>query len=227
MKLTILLLSVSLAALTSCTTSYKTGQTPDDVYYSPTRPQEEYVQRDQEEEQPNRYEDQYYEDRYLRMKVRNRNRWNDLDDWYYSDYRNRYNVYLGCCFCTNTWSPYSHWNNYYNPYYQNYVIIKNVNAPVYSKPRTFNLNTYNSNPQTTRNYNPVKYGSPSNTSNSYSNPRNVNTNRSNSSGNRLRNVFENNSSSSSSSSGSNSSSSSSSSGSSSNNSKFFRQQHPE
>ena len=41
----ILLLALFVAALSSCTTAYKTGQTPDDVYYSPARPQgEEYVQ---------------------------------------------------------------------------------------------------------------------------------------------------------------------------------------
>jgi hypothetical protein len=43
MKSSVLLLALVVAALSSCTTAYKTGQTPDDVYYSPTRPQDEYV----------------------------------------------------------------------------------------------------------------------------------------------------------------------------------------
>lgn len=209
MKLTILLLSVSLAILSSCTTSYKTGQTPDDVYYSPERTQDEYVRTDREEDEP-RYNDDYYENRYLRMKVRNRTRWSDLDDWYYSDYRNRYNVYLGCCFCYSNQSPYSQWNNHYNPYYQNYVIIKNVKSPVYTKPRTFNLNAYNTSQQNTRNYSNPKLNSSGNTNNTNNNysPR---SNRDNNTGDRLRETYKSSNSSSSTSSPTKTSSSSSSS----------------
>ena len=43
MKTSILLLALIVVALSSCTTAYKTGQTPDDVYYSPVRPQDENV----------------------------------------------------------------------------------------------------------------------------------------------------------------------------------------
>lgn len=205
MKLTILLLAFTLAVLTSCTTSYKTGQTPDDVYYSPVRPQEEYVQSEKEEEK--RYDDEYYEDRYTRMKVRNRTRWNELDDWYYNDYRYRSNVYLGCCFCNTGWSPHAYWNSYYNPYYQNYVIVKTVKTPVYNKPRTFNLNAYNTSSSNTKNYSNTKNVRTSSGSNnsSYNGPRN--TSRNDDSGNRLRDIFKNNSSSSSSSGSSNNSSS--------------------
>ncbi len=35
MNTRILLLAISAAALSSCSTMYKSGQTPDDVYYSP------------------------------------------------------------------------------------------------------------------------------------------------------------------------------------------------
>lgn len=34
----ILLVALSVAAFSSCSTAYKTGQTPDDVYYSPVKP---------------------------------------------------------------------------------------------------------------------------------------------------------------------------------------------
>ena len=37
MKTKILLLSITAAALGSCTTAYKSSQTPDDVYYSPVK----------------------------------------------------------------------------------------------------------------------------------------------------------------------------------------------
>lgn len=113
-----------------CTTAYKTGQTPDDVYSSPAPPQDEYANvkksgekryRDYESYDEDEYAD--YDDRYLRMKVRNRYRWSDLDDWYY--YGNRYNFsyynnwyYWNDPFYWNSpWSPVSYWNMYYNPYY--------------------------------------------------------------------------------------------------------------
>lgn len=117
-------------AIGSCTTAYKTGQTPDDVYSSPVPPEEEYVSTKKTDERRYRnydrdeyadYED--YDDRYLRMKVRNRDRWSDLDDWYY--YGGRYNFsyynnwyYWNDPFYWNSpWSPVSYWNMYYNPYW--------------------------------------------------------------------------------------------------------------
>lgn len=82
MKSSLLLLALVVAAMSSCTTAYKTGQTPDDVYYSPTRPQDEYVRIEKEDDRRYRYEEDFQEDRYLRMKIRNRNQWSDLNDWY-------------------------------------------------------------------------------------------------------------------------------------------------
>ena len=46
----------------------------------------------------------YYDDRYLRMKVRNRTQWSDLDDWYYYDNRYSYSSYRNW---NNPWSPVS------------------------------------------------------------------------------------------------------------------------
>src|SRR5436190_21477494 len=105
MQRQILLLAITAAALSSCTTAYKTGQTPDDVYYSPARPQDEYVRVEKKEQQQYRSNDDYYDDRYLRMKVQNRNRWSDLDDWYY--YGNRYTYsYYNSNNWNNPWTPY-------------------------------------------------------------------------------------------------------------------------
>src|SRR5678809_962284 len=101
MKRQILLLAITAAALSSCTTAYKTGQTPDDVYFSPTRPQDEYVRVKEKEE--NQYDDEYYDDRYLRMKVHNHSQWNSLDDWYsYERYGYRVNSYYGTYYNTYT-----------------------------------------------------------------------------------------------------------------------------
>src|SRR5688500_9487460 len=102
----LLLLAIIAVTITSCTTAYKTGQTPDDVYYSPAKPQDEYVQVDKEEDRDYRYNDQYYDDRYLRMKVRNRSRWDDLNDWYFYDrYSYTYNYHYG-----SWYNPYKSWN---------------------------------------------------------------------------------------------------------------------
>ena len=156
MKPSILLLAlITLIAFNSCTTAYKTGQTPDDVYYSPARPEDEYVVSEKKER---RYQnvDEYYDDRYLRMKVRNRYRWSDLDEWYY--HGNRYsNVYYHNYW--NPWTPYTYWNYAYNPYYShcgNVGVINPVKTQTYNRPRYFNLNTYNSNSLTNNNYSILK-----------------------------------------------------------------------
>lgn len=147
MQRQILLLAITAAALSSCTTAYKTGQTPDDVYFSPTRPQDEYVRvKEKEDDQERyRYDDQYYDDRYLRMKVQNRSQWSSLDDWYaYDRYGYRANYYYGTYY-----NPYTSWNYHYNPYCQNNVIAYHPGyagqvsvAQNVSKPRAFNLASY-------------------------------------------------------------------------------------
>jgi len=118
MKRQILLLAITAAALSSCTTAYKTGQTPDDVYFSPTRPQDEYVRVKEQEDDRYQYDEAYYDDRYLRMKVHNPSQWSSLDDWYsYDRYGYRANAYYGTYY-----NPYTSWNYHYNPYCQNNVI---------------------------------------------------------------------------------------------------------
>ena len=217
MKPTILLLAVfSAVAFSSCNTAYKTGQTPDDVYFSPTAPEDEYV-RVEKKDDNRRYEgtDEYYDDRYLRMRVQNRNRWSELDEWYY--YGNRYTFaysYYSPWGIHNPWNPYTYWNCAYNPYYHGSVII-GPNSPTYSKPRVFNLNAFNSNSLTNNTYNNPKsrginFGNNSGNfgNNSYNNPV-----RGNNAGSFLRDIFSGGSNSSgskpSSSSGSNTNSSSS------------------
>jgi hypothetical protein len=151
MKPSIFILAFVAAAVSSCTSVYKTGQTPDDVYFSPERPQAEYVTTNNDD---NRYyynNDDYYADRYLRMKVHNRLLWSDLDDWYY--YGNRYNYsYYNNFYWNNPWSPYTYWNYYYNPYYSPFVIVNPKSSYTYNRPRMFNLNTYNNNQLTRGNY---------------------------------------------------------------------------
>jgi uncharacterized membrane protein YgcG len=186
MKLQILLLAITAAVLSSCTTAYKTGQTPDDVYYSPARPQDEYVRVDDEEERY-RYNDDYYDDRYLRMKVQNRSRWDNLDDWYaYDRYGYRYNYIYG-----SYYNPYTSWNYYYNPYCPNTVVVYNPkqtsNVTNIPKPRNFNLNSYTNTSYNTAN-NGVKMNSVKNGPRINRSVYN-NTNSSNGLSNTIKNIF--------------------------------------
>jgi hypothetical protein len=228
MRTPILLLAITAVSLGSCTTAYKTGQTPDDVYYSPTRPAEEYVSTDKKDEdrQYQYSDDQYNADRYLRMRVHNRYRWYDDNDYFYQNSYN-YSYYNTWNYWNNPWNPYTSWNYYYNPYCSHVIVGNPHTFTSYSRPRVFNLNTYNTG--TTGNTTPG--GSMNNNHFNTNQPVRVfstNDNRSNSNsnsstGNFLRSIFSgssnnsssNNSSSSPNSSHSSSSSSSSSSGSSS------------
>ena len=163
MKLSLPLVSAVLL-LASCSTAYKTGQTPDDVYFSPERQREEYVRVKKEDDRQYRSQlqsdEEVREERYLRMKSRYR-RYSTLDDCdcycyngsnynrYYDYYR--YNNNVGVYHNNwrwNTWNSYNYNPYYYNPYYNNPyyngVVVGNV-RPVYNKPRTGNLNTYNNN----------------------------------------------------------------------------------
>jgi len=100
MKSYFIIIASAVVLLSSCSV-YRSGQTPDDVYYSPAREQRAvaagYVPADGGREDGRRYNDrQTYqgyddfataEDRWLMMRVRNRSRWSVFDDYnYYSPY---------------------------------------------------------------------------------------------------------------------------------------------
>ncbi len=180
MKTTLLLLAVAAAAFSSCSTMYKTGQTPDDVYYSPARPYAEGVVEEKQQVQntrPQRY-DYSMENRQIRMGIMD-SRWRylDLDYGYnYSPYNySMYNTggfYSGNTFNNSFYNPYyshGYYNNYassyyYNPYYSPYPVYLTPASPIKtSTPRMTNLSGYgtsynNANGQVrsvvpTRNYN--------------------------------------------------------------------------
>ncbi len=215
MRTAILFLAISATAITSCTSAYKSGQTPDDVYFSPQRPQAEYASRNDRESQDDYYsynnDESYYSDRYLRMKVQNRSQWSQLDDWYYND-RFSYSYYNNY-YWNNPWSPSNYWNTFYNPYYSSYgfyspygyyspyggyysPIIVGGNKGNYNvaanRPRMYNLNTYNNNMLNNNNYTVRRIdlnNAPSGTNNQRYN--NYNGSRRNA-GDYLRNSFNNN-----------------------------------
>ena len=169
----IILLGLAVAAFSSCSTAYKTGQTPDDVYYSPGREVEAYVNVDNNDERRYRGEDRYRsndyinpDDRWLRMRVRNRSRWSAFDDYAYNDWRYNswnYNSYYSYSpFNTyspfnNYWSNYYYWNSYYNPYGTRIIVVNpKTNPVVYNRVRNFNLNSYSNNSYNNSNYAPTR-----------------------------------------------------------------------
>ena len=167
MNTRILLLAVVVSGLASCSTAYRTGQTPDDVYFSPDRGQDEYVVVNQNRASGERYNDRYDDrggyyspdDNYLRMMVRNRARWSAFDDYYWMDSRMMYPSYGGYYnpFAFgggyySPWSPWSShvffnnywsWNSFYNPYGYHYVVVNpKTNPNAYTKLRSFNTRSY-------------------------------------------------------------------------------------
>ncbi|MEP6927119.1 MAG: hypothetical protein ABI834_05755 [Ginsengibacter sp.] len=163
MKTKHLLLLILIAVFGSCSTAYRTGQTPDDVYYSPAPPaQNDYVRTDnQQDKDQYAYNNTYNnEDLEIRRGIRDqRYRSNiSLDCFNYGynsyDYGSYYNPYshTGLQFypySNNYYSYYSPYNNYYYPpvYYSKYP------SPVskYTGARKYNLGVYNNNPNTNTN----------------------------------------------------------------------------
>lgn len=124
-----LLVALSVAAFSSCSTAYKTSQTPDDVYYSPARIIEKENRSEKKEQARYDAKDDYE----ITMSIRD-HRWRDFRDDY--EYRNSpYNYTV--CNCN--------YGYYYNPYYYPWAIYttKLYKAPVNTTPRMVNLNTYN------------------------------------------------------------------------------------
>lgn len=126
MKIKHLLLPGLIAILAGCSSAYRIGQTPDDVYYSPAPPaQEEYVAKDNQQDR-----DSYaynnsgnnIEDLAIRRGINNPQFRNnvtfDLGGGYYpydtygSSFYNPYNSYYNSY--NSFYSPY---NSYYNPFY--------------------------------------------------------------------------------------------------------------
>jgi len=162
MSARIILVGLALAAFSSCSTAYKTGQTPDDVYYSPARETEAYVKVENNDQRSYRQEDQYRtpnnyrnddymnsDDRWLRMRVRNRYRWSAFDDYEWNDWRYNswsYNSYNSYTPFNNYWNNYYSWNSYYNPYSTRVILLNpKTNPVVYNRVRNFNLNSYSNN----------------------------------------------------------------------------------
>jgi hypothetical protein len=124
MKKLLLPMFAAALALTSCSSVFKSGQTPDDVYYSHGANLPVREDRQASEENADGYQSYWADsdDSYLRMKVRDRDRWGTIDDvnyWYgYNDPRSMWNTNWISFGMGNMWaSPwYNPWNTWNNPW---------------------------------------------------------------------------------------------------------------
>ncbi|MEY2916497.1 MAG: hypothetical protein RIS73_211, partial [Bacteroidota bacterium] len=86
MNAKILLIALSAAAFSSCSTAYKSGQTPDDVYYSPLKVVDERRDDDKNKNETRQTENTAQDAR-IRMQIRDR-RWREFDNDYDYSYNN-------------------------------------------------------------------------------------------------------------------------------------------
>jgi hypothetical protein len=165
MKDKILLTLLVSTILASCSSVYRSGQTPDDVYYSPTR---EVAKVEEKEEEKIEEKSTASEDQYIRMKVRDRYRWTKIDDYeYWNDTRYNTSCY---CTCNPPSYGYNYYPNYYNPirynsWYNPYAPVlvygntKNIKGTTTaSNVKAYNTRTYNNTNSTTN----VKTGTTNN-----------------------------------------------------------------
>jgi hypothetical protein len=154
MKIKHLLLLGVVAAFSSCSTAYRTGQTPDDVYYSPAPQENTYVSRVTEQDK-NSYSYRNQEDANIRRGI------ND------PVYRNAITFSTGMGYGYSPYSmfPYNSFNNPfygnngygYNGYGYNSYGMKGMYDPYYNSLGYNNLNFYSS-PYGYYNSNSLGYG---------------------------------------------------------------------
>ncbi len=148
MKIKHLLLVGGLAALGSCTTAYRSGQTPDDVYYSPAPEQNTYVGTVSEKDQ-NSY------------SYRNDDEENDIRRGIENPvYRNSITFSMGYGYSPYSLYPSNAFNNpfYYDPYAYSPYGMKGMYSPYYG---TYMYNDFGL-------YNPYSFYNPYNVYNPYS-----------------------------------------------------------
>ncbi|MFT4153113.1 hypothetical protein [Parafilimonas sp.] len=136
----------------SCSPTYKTSQTPDDVYYSPAKKIEVQDRYDT-------YTSASDDDYYLRMKARDYDKWSGLDDYsywydsryYYNNWYSPYTSYLSLSLGYGlgwgsyySYYPYYGYSSWYNPWYSwyspYYTVVYYKNPDVYYKPVRNNTN---------------------------------------------------------------------------------------
>ncbi|MEO8819588.1 MAG: hypothetical protein ABI374_01970 [Ginsengibacter sp.] len=108
MKIKHIILLAGVAAFSSCSTAYRSGQTPDDVYYSPAPQENTYVSnvsgKDQDSYYSTNNDNSYYgnnEDNDIRAGINN------------PIYRSPLTLSMGFGYNPYSFNPYNSFNNYY------------------------------------------------------------------------------------------------------------------
>lgn len=134
LKISSLLVVAAALTLSSCSSVYKSGQTPDDVYFSPGRTGAAYASGDDDNgsdylstNQRRRYNDpvsdpNYADDQYMRMAIATGRRPMFFDDFAMMNpyYRNNwaFNSHMVWNSPWNSpWNSMYMWNSFYNPYW--------------------------------------------------------------------------------------------------------------
>ncbi|HEV8084477.1 MAG TPA: hypothetical protein VGP55_14820 [Chitinophagaceae bacterium] len=170
MKIKHLLLLGLIVIFSSCSTAYRTGQTPDDVYYSPAPAQDTYVRTDNQNEKDsyaNNNSTYNSEDREIRRGIKDSRYRNSVsvdfgygyDPYGYNSYgyNNPYgyynsygynDVYMNPYYNPYTFNyfPTSYSNYYYSP--QVYIVPKSGLVSRTIAPRKYNLGAYTNNTNT-------------------------------------------------------------------------------
>jgi hypothetical protein len=101
MKIKYLLLFSAVVAFSSCSTAYRSGQTPDDVYYSPAPQQNSYVSKVSEDDEDSYYYRNNEEDYNIRRGIEN------------PVYRSPLSLNLGFGYSPYSFYPYNSFNSLY------------------------------------------------------------------------------------------------------------------
>jgi hypothetical protein len=105
MKSRIVLLAAVIAGFSSCAT-YRSGQTPDDVYYSPAREVDGYVETSREDDGRTSYNSSRLEDQRLRQQIRDQRFRSFDDDFYWNNPR------FSSSWGWNSWNSPNSWNTW-------------------------------------------------------------------------------------------------------------------
>ena len=138
-----LLLLVFVFVLGSCSTAYRTGQTPDDVYYSPEPTNDEYVVQNNQDDR-NTYAYRNSEENEIRQGIRNPRLRNSVS----IGLGYGYNPYNSFGYAPSYGSPYGYNSFGYNPYYGNPYGYNSFGYKHFYNPYSYNYNSF---------YNPYPY----------------------------------------------------------------------
>lgn len=163
----VIILVLSAALFSSCTSAYRTGQTPDDVYYSPLRPA--LQARNSDDDQADRRED-----RLIRMGMNNP-RYRYIDNTFGWGNFDPYNTGWNTWNCNPNFNyGWNNWNyyplNYYHPIFNPYPVL--FSPQKNSTPRTVNLAGYGGSYNNGNVNHSIKYGNTQRPSRDYNNSNN-------------------------------------------------------